>query len=338
MKTLTIVVPSYNVESYLEKTLESFIVPDYMEELEVIIVDDGSKDGTSDIGRTYVERYPETFILINKENGGHGSTVNTGIINATGKYFRIVDGDDWVDKKALIKLLNVLKQADTDLVVTHYRTVNVDTGEKTDILFDDNICDKSITVSDTLRQNLFFPMATVCYKTTLLKRHNIRLQEKLFYVDEEYNVLPFAYTESIYCCDCILYNYRIGNINQSISIKNQINRIEHKCRVAERLIDFVEKTNMPKENKEYCYKKVQGLVTSVYLIMLIYDPDKKQAVSVAKHMRNMVKDKSPLLYNATDKKYKIFKLLNVLPFRKSLYEKLMESASRLSKKGRIKYV
>lgn len=338
MKVLTVAVPSYNVEAYLEKTLESFIISQHMDELEILIVNDGSSDGTRAIGERYAKNYPGIFSVINKENGGHGSAVNAGIEQATGKYFRIVDGDDWVEKDGLIRLIKFLKDADADLVTTDYRTVNMDTGEKTDLKFEAGAYGKDLTVSECLAMNLHFPMASVCYRTELLQKHKIRLQEKLFYVDEEYNVLPFAYTEKIYCCDWILYNYRIGNVNQSISIKNQVARIDHKVKVAGRLTDFVEHADLRPENREYCRRKVQGLITSIYLIMLIYNPDRKRAAAVTKQVRNLLREESGELFRRTKKKYRIFRIMGMLSCRKGLYEGMLYLQGKMTKKGRIKYV
>lgn len=338
MKILTVVVPSYNVEKYLKKTLESFAIPKVLDDLEVLIVNDGSTDGTIDVAKEFVEKYPETFFLINKENGGHGSTVNVGIEVATGRYFRIVDGDDWVEQDALVTLLHKLKTIDADLVLTNYRTVHVETGERCEFRFSDSLYDKILNVSDILERNLSFPMTTVCYKTKILKENKIKLQERIFYVDEEYNVLPFSYAKKIYFCDVILYNYRIGNINQSISIANQVNRIAHKVQVANRLIDFVESGNVSGENKEYCYRKIQGLITSIYLIMLIYNPNREEAVEIVTKLRTRLQKVSPELYQRTDKKYRVFWIMGKFFCRKYLYETLLKIKNGLGKGNGISYV
>ena len=93
-KTLSIVIPAYNVEKFLNNTLDSFVEDSVLADIEVLIVDDGSKDKTAEIGNVYAQKYPNTFRVISKENGGHGSTINVGIREAVGKYFKVVDGDD----------------------------------------------------------------------------------------------------------------------------------------------------------------------------------------------------------------------------------------------------
>ena len=116
-KILTVTVPSYNVEKFLENTLDSFVDERVLDDIEVLIVDDGSKDKTAEIGRKYEEKYPDTFRVISKENGGHGSTINRGIGEAKGKYFKVVDGDDWVDQDGFAELIQRLKTCDADYVL-----------------------------------------------------------------------------------------------------------------------------------------------------------------------------------------------------------------------------
>ena len=123
-KILTITIPSYNVEAYLEDCLESFVNSEVMDDIEVLIVNDGSSDRTEEIARRYESKYPNTYRLINKENGGHGSTINTGAAEAKGKYFKVVDGDDWVDTRSFIHLVKVLKKIDADIVASNYTWIN----------------------------------------------------------------------------------------------------------------------------------------------------------------------------------------------------------------------
>lgn len=130
-KVLTVTVPAYNVERYLNQTLESFIHEDIMKDIEVLIIDDGSKDRTALIGKQYEQRYPDTFRVISKENGGHGSTINRGIREANGDYFKVVDGDDWVNTSDFVKLVQELKSCTAEYVVTNYYEVNDKSGEKT---------------------------------------------------------------------------------------------------------------------------------------------------------------------------------------------------------------
>lgn len=109
-KILTIVIPAYNVENYIEKTIESLIIPEILDDIEILIINDGSLDTTEQKALVYEEKYPDSIRIISKNNGGHGSAINCGIQNATGKYVKILDGDDWVDKIGIQKLVEKLKK------------------------------------------------------------------------------------------------------------------------------------------------------------------------------------------------------------------------------------
>ena len=119
-KILTIVVPTYNAEKYLRDNLESFEIPELMQDIEVLIINDGSTDHSVDIAREYEARYPDTYRVITKENGGHGSGVNCGIAHARGTYFKVVDADDWVGKDAFVSLVKTLKATDADVVYSGF--------------------------------------------------------------------------------------------------------------------------------------------------------------------------------------------------------------------------
>ena len=130
-KVLSVSVAAYNAEKYIEKCLDSFCVPEVVGNIEVLIVNDGSihRQNSRNICRM-VSRYPDTFILINKENGVHGSTINTSIQKATGKYYKIVDADDWIERDGLIQLVKALKKYDVGAVLSPYYFVDVKSGKK----------------------------------------------------------------------------------------------------------------------------------------------------------------------------------------------------------------
>ena len=119
-KVLSIVIPSYNVEKYLYEIVPHYINSDSFGDIELIIVNDGSKDKTLEIAKEYANAYPESIKYVDKQNGGHGSTINVGKNVATGKYFKIIDGDDWVDEKEFDKFIKILKTCEDDVVLSPY--------------------------------------------------------------------------------------------------------------------------------------------------------------------------------------------------------------------------
>ena len=121
MKLLSVAVPCYNSQDYMEKCINSILVGG--EDVEILIVDDGSTDKTAEIADKYERDYPEIVRAIHKENGGHGDAVNTGYRNATGKYFKVCDSDDWLDVKACELLVN---KAESDNATVRVKMIDFD--------------------------------------------------------------------------------------------------------------------------------------------------------------------------------------------------------------------
>ena len=107
MKLLSFAVPCYNSAAYMAKCVESLLKGG--EDVEIIIVNDGSSDDTARIADEYATKYPTIVKAVHKENGGHGSAVNAGIENATGLFFKVVDSDDWVKEEAYMQILDTLR-------------------------------------------------------------------------------------------------------------------------------------------------------------------------------------------------------------------------------------
>ena len=217
-KLLTISIAAYNVEKYLDKTLSSLIIND-MDKLEVLIVNDGSKDKTKEIAQKYCKKYPNTFKLIDKENGGYGSTINEGIKHATGKYFKQLDGDDWYNKNALEELLNNLERIESDVLYTPYITHNekdsseiINKSPIEDFEYKSDNIDEIIINADTLY------MHTLAYKTKLLKNNKITIEEHCFYTDTQYVMLPLLYSNTMHILNNPVYVYRLGREEQSVGI------------------------------------------------------------------------------------------------------------------------
>lgn len=167
-KLLTISIAAYNVAPYLSKTLSSLIIDKNLDRLEVLIINDGSKDETSDIAEEFVKKYPQTFVLINKKNGGHGSTINAGIENATGKYFKVLDGDDWLDPQGLEKLLYKLDKTNADLVLTD--RVNVYETRKEYVRYGGKVLKETELLFSSLRNPIEITLSAISVNTGLLKK------------------------------------------------------------------------------------------------------------------------------------------------------------------------
>lgn len=230
-KLLTISIAAYNVAPYLEQTLQSLVVDKDPQRLEVLIINDGSKDDTASIAQRYADRFPQTFILINKENGGHGSTINAGIENATGKYFKVLDGDDWVDTKGLEELLDRLEDTDVDLVLTD--RINVYETKKEKIKFEDKIPPDRTQFFASLAIPLSITLPSISVKTKRIRGSGYRCLEHCYYEDLEFDSYSIAVSDTFIYYPIDLYQYRLGREGQSITPVNLQKNLNMSYRVAQ---------------------------------------------------------------------------------------------------------
>lgn len=220
---LTIAIPSYNVEAYLAKTLNSIIRSKAIADMEILVINDGSTDKTAEIASAY-EKYTNGIVrLINKENGGHGSTINVSIAEAKGRYYRLVDGDDWVDDDNLTKLVEVLKTSNADVVLTKGSYEYVEQPQLVDSIKYDNLTEGyTYHFDDLIYEGYGFStygplLTTGNYKTEVLKKANFKISEKKPYVDMEFNAFSLKYVDTLEYYNLDIYRYLIGRAGQTIS-------------------------------------------------------------------------------------------------------------------------
>lgn len=270
-KLLTVVIPTYNMEKYLENCLDSFIFDKDETGLEILIVNDGSKDSSLEIAKKYESRYPDIFKVIDKENGGHGSTINAGLKVAKGKYFKVVDADDWVDTKEFEKLFNQLKELDVDCVITNYSTYYEDKKR-----FELNKCvvesiNTILNVEDI--KEFKYVMHTETFKTDVIK--DVRLQEHCFYVDVEYNLYSYARCNKFLYLDLNVYQYRVGRAGQSMSPNGLLKHRDNHKTVIFNIINFAKTYSFDGVKLYNINKYISSIIRSQYLYSLItYKLDK----------------------------------------------------------------
>lgn len=246
MKYISFAIPCYNSEAYMAQAIES-ILPGG-EDVEILIVNDGSKDRTAEIGKEYEEKYPGIVKLINKENGGHGDAVNAGLAHASGKYFKVVDSDDWVDRISLMKILNVLKifeeeEQEVDMLIANYVYEKVGMEHKKVIRYDNVLPENQILKWDEIGQfhiGQYILMHSVIYRTDMLKLCQLTLPKHTFYVDNIYVYYPLPHVRTLYYMDVDFYHYFIGREDQSVNEKVMISRIDQQIFVTKTMIDMYE--------------------------------------------------------------------------------------------------
>lgn len=264
MKIITVSIAAYNVESYIEQCLDSFADERLRETLEVLIINDGSTDNTALIAERYVQNHPEIFRLINKENGGHGSTINRGIQEASGKYFKPVDGDDWVDTENLITIIDMLRNIDSDLVITDFCEKYMKTGQTRKICCDSlprneltNFCD--IDWKDLLVYH------NMIYVTNVLQQNDILVSEKVFFEDTEYVLFPLKYINTFYYMPSVLYYYRLEREGQSCSVEGIIKHINDLRQITINLFKFyIQNQNSEKIKKDYYKMRIIASLNFYY--------------------------------------------------------------------------
>lgn len=243
MKLLSVAIPSYNSEKYLRNCVESLLPGG--EEVEILIVNDGSKDGTAAIADEYAAKYPTIVKAIHQENGGHGEAVNAGLRNATGLYYKVVDSDDWVNKEAYLKILNALsklvKSGDmVDMFISNYVYEKEGKKRKKVMQYRSAFPTEQVFTWDDvkfLHVGQYILMHSVIYRTQMLKDCGLELPKHTFYVDNIYVYHPLPYVKKLYYMDVNFYRYFIGRDDQSVNEKIMIGRIDQQLRVNRIMID-----------------------------------------------------------------------------------------------------
>ena len=244
MKYISFTIPCYNSQEYMDKAIESILKGG--EDVEIIIVNDGSKDRTSEIAHEYEEKYPTIIKAVDKENGGHGDAVNTGLKHATGLYFKVVDSDDWVDEASLMKILETLhklveEDKMVDMLISNYVYEKVGVKHKRVIHYQNVIPqEKIITWKDLGKFQIgqYILMHSVMYRTELLRRCKLELPKHTFYVDNIYVYYPLPHVKTLYYLNVNFYRYFIGRDGQSVNEQNMIKRIDQQLFVNKTMIDM----------------------------------------------------------------------------------------------------
>ena len=284
-KLITFCIPCYNSENYMENCVESLLLAG--DQVEIIIVDDGSTDGTADIADRYEQKYPGVIKAIHQPNKGHGGAVNAGIANATGLYYKVVDSDDFLEKNALRKLMDKVSEnhknnKDVDLYITNYVYNHTY----------DNICrsvsyssvmpeDKEFTFADVKKFKLskVMLMHSLLYKTEVLRECGMKLPEHTFYVDNIYAYVPLPYVKSMYYLNVDLYFYFIGREDQSVNIKNFVKRYEQQNRVMKVMYNsysYKEIMKMNKNLRRYMFHDLSIIYINTMLFMIGSKENKKE--------------------------------------------------------------
>ena len=311
MKLITFAIPCYNSAEYMGKCIDSLLKAG--EDAEILIVNDGStKDNTAEIADKYEAEYPNICKAIHKQNGGHGSAVNEGIKQATGKYYKVVDSDDWVEESALKKVMETIrsfegKEESPDAIITNYvyehtysntqRVVQYRKKLPLNRLFD-------FEESKKFGVGQFLAMHSVIYRTQMLKDINLELPEHTFYVDNIFVYTPLPYIKKFYYIDVDFYRYFIGRPDQSVQEAVQIKRNDQQLRVAKIMLGKYDVTEFKKDRPKLChymkeYSYIMVVISSIFLIK----EGTKEALEKKKELWKYLKETAPYVYKKCKHKF-----------------------------------
>lgn len=333
MKILSFIVPSYNSQQYLEKVIGSFTASTVLDALDIIIVNDGSTDGTHDLAEQLSGRYPHSVRLIDQPNKGHGGALNTGCAAAVGKYLKVIDADDWVETENLPEFVEFLRECESDVVLTHHYTRDISTGEVKKWKSYPEAFGRAYTFDEIMPRWKSFDRSLtfhgITYKTAFYQEKGMALSEHVFYEDHEYATVPCCYAASVTPLDCFIYDYRVGDVQQSVSDANQLRRLGHVETVLQRLMTEYPELALAEDagGRSYYRMKVQGLLLSYLTTALLVDPDRKHGRQLAAAMMDRIGSQMPQVRPLAEKQYRIFTWMNRLGIRKKTWEAI--SGSRL---------
>ena len=275
MKLLSIAIPCYNSQDYMERCIKSLLPGG--DDVEIIIVNDGSHDMTPEIADAYQKKYPGIVKAVHQENGGHGEAVNAGIANASGLFFKVVDSDDWVDEEAYRRIMDTLREIagseqTLDMLISNFVYEKEGARRKKVMKYTSALVqDKMFTWSDVrhMRKGQYLLMHSVIYRTKLLRDCGLKLPSHTFYVDNLYVYIPLVHVKTMYYLNVDFYRYYIGREDQSVNEEIMIRRIDQQIKVNKMMIDACDLWKIPnKKQRKYMFNYLE-IITVISTVLLI---------------------------------------------------------------------
>lgn len=271
MKLLSVCIPSYNSQDYLHKAVQSLLPGG--DRVEILIVNDGSKDDTAKIADDFERRYPGIVRAVHKENGGHGDAVMCGLAHATGRYFKVVDSDDWVDEDAYPRVLDALAQHDDlDLMICNYIYDKVGAAHKHVVRYTNVLPENRVFTWDDVGRfhpGQYILMHSAIYRTQMLRECGLSLPKHTFYVDNLYVYVPLTHVQRMMYLNLDLYHYFIGRDDQSVQEQVMIRRIDQQLRVNRLMLSDVDLFAVDHPKKRAYMSNYLEIITTISSVMCI---------------------------------------------------------------------
>ncbi|MCR4605174.1 MAG: glycosyltransferase [Eubacterium sp.] len=306
MKLLTVAIPCYNSEGYMSHAIETALAGG--EDVEIIIVDDGSTDGTKQIADKYALDYPNIIRVIHQQNKGHGGAVNTGLKNATGKYFKVLDSDDWFDEDSFLTALGVIRNITyagkkVDMLITNYVYEKVYLNKRKVIRYTNVLPINTVFRWDdvgrfAVSQNIL--MHSVIYRTQLLKESGLELPEHTFYVDNLFVYDPLPFVKTMFYLNVDMYRYYIGREDQSVNEAVMIKNIDQQIAVNKLMIDSRDLTTLESKGLKRYMAKYLAMILIVSSSLLLRDGT-EESIKKRDELWDYLKTKNPGMYDMINK-------------------------------------
>lgn len=302
-KVLTIIVPTYNMERYLRKCLDSLVVSDdNMERLEVLVINDGSKDSSYQIAHEFEMKSPNTFHVIDKENGNYGSCINRGLKEATGKFVKVLDADDYYDARVLNNYIDFLSHHDVDLIISDFNVVDELGNCLSEFTFDLAV-DQIFKLMDIPSEmNTKLAHHSITYKRAVFDRFCYKQTEGISYTDDEWIFKPMMWVENVAYFPQTLYFYLRGREGQTFDLKVIERTLDQRVKVAKEMISFYESNivSCRPDNKPFVTDKLVGRIKALYNYHLIKYNTKDNKQRIIEFDRFLL-NTSSIIYNETAK-------------------------------------
>lgn len=298
-KILSLIIPSYNMEKYLEYCLDSLLIKDNFEILEVLVINDGSRDRTLEIAKRYEARYPEVFRVIDKPNGNYGSCINRGLKEATGKYVKVLDADDSFDTDNFNEFVKFLQTHDADLILSDYEIVDANRVPQRILSYNlpidgvrdfNEICVNSIFVDE-------IQMHAVTYRRDLFRMLGYHQTEGISYTDQQWIFTPMIGVKSVAYLDKVVYKYLVGREGQTMAPEVKLRSMEHAKKNSFGLVKDYETHKKDISNsmvKKYLFSRLSWYIKDIY-IFYITNYDKISCENLREY-DCILKDLSPEIY------------------------------------------
>ena len=286
MKLITFAVPCYNSAAYMDHCIQTLLTGG--EDVEIILVDDGSKDETPAIADRYAEQYPDVVRVIHQPNGGHGEGVNQGLRNATGIYYKVVDSDDWLNEESLQRVLNKLRTFVTegkelDLMICNYVYEHVEDNTSHAVNYKNVFPEDKVfgwDEVDSFRISQYLLMHSAIYRTEMLRATGMVLPKHTFYVDNVFVYQPLPYVKTMYYMNEDLYRYFIGRQDQSVNEQVMVKRVDQQIRVTQIMTDCCDLREVGKAHPslaKYMFRYLAMMYTICSILLVIDGSDEALA-------------------------------------------------------------